>query len=52
MAIRHWVGDDTGYEDWLAAHPTGFQANVGNPPGGRYFRIHRATCALTAFPGS
>lgn len=54
MAIRHWVGDDAGYENWLATHPTGFQGNMGNPPTGAYFRIHRATCTLPdrSLPGS
>jgi hypothetical protein len=54
MAIRNWVDDDAGYEDWVGTHPAGFPANVGNPPSGGYFRIHRATCALPdrSLPGS
>lgn len=43
MAIIHWINDDSGYEGWLSAHPHGFMANLNNPPGGHYFRIHRAT---------
>jgi hypothetical protein len=37
-----------------ASNPAGFQANLGNPPGRRYFRIHRATHALPdrSLPGS
>jgi hypothetical protein len=46
MAITHWINNDAGYEDWLAAHPGAFLANLSNPPGGTYFRIHRATCTL------
>ncbi|QEL17454.1 hypothetical protein PX52LOC_04443 [Limnoglobus roseus] len=46
MAIRHWVSDDAGYENWLAAHPSGFHANVWSRRRPGYFRIHRATCGL------
>lgn len=54
MAVQQWVSDDAGYEDWVATHPDGFQANTGNPPSGWYFRIHRATCSLPdrSSPGS
>ena len=46
MATIHWIDDDAGYEGWLSAHPHGFMANLNKPPGGLYFRIHRATHAL------
>jgi hypothetical protein len=54
MATRHWTDDDAGYEDWVACHPTGFLANLKNPPGGKYFRIHRASCHLPdrSLPGN
>jgi 5-methylcytosine-specific restriction protein A len=54
MATQHWTDDDAGYEDWIASHPAGFLANLKNPPGGQYFRIHRATCRLPdrSLPGS
>jgi hypothetical protein len=46
MAAIHWTNDDAGYEGWLSAHPSGFMANLSNPPRGEYFRIHRATHKL------
>jgi len=46
VAYMKWDTDDRGYEQWLTAHPQGFQANTGRPVGGRYFRIHRADCPL------
>jgi len=54
MAATHWLHDDLGYEGWLSAHPQGFVANVHNPPGGTYFRIHLATHDLPdrSKPGS
>jgi hypothetical protein len=46
MPAIHWIDDDTGYEEWVSAHPEGFVANVHNPPRPNYFKIHRATHKL------
>ena len=42
----HWANDDTGYEEWVSAHPNGFIGNVHKPPSGKYFKIHRASHKL------
>ena len=46
MAALKWDSDDPGYERWVHGHPHGFLANTKRPVGGRYFRIHCASCNL------
>ncbi len=39
-----FVGDDQGYLDWLASHPSGFVVNSGKSPTASYLVLHRASC--------
>jgi hypothetical protein len=37
-------GDDTAYQDWLAAHPHGYVVNIGRSEASRHALLHLATC--------
>jgi hypothetical protein len=42
--VRHFIDDDSGYLDWLAANPEGFVLSVGRSPASAYLVLHRARC--------
>jgi hypothetical protein len=43
-AVRHFIDDDGGYLDWLAANPERFVINAARNPASAYLVLHRARC--------
>ena len=43
-------GDDDGYLDWLAAHPSGYVVNAERNPKSNYLKLHHATCRYISGP--
>jgi hypothetical protein len=43
-------GNDDGYLEWLAAHPTGYVVNAERNPRPSYLKLHRATCRYISGP--
>lgn len=41
---RTFVDDDTGYEQWLREHPSGYVLNCERRPKANYLVLHRARC--------
>jgi hypothetical protein len=42
--MRHFIDDDEGYLDWLAANPERFVINAARNPASAYLVLHRARC--------
>ncbi|MGH3928319.1 MAG: hypothetical protein ACRDTT_36570 [Pseudonocardiaceae bacterium] len=42
--VKSFVDDDTGYLQWLTAHPDGFVLNADRNPTPAYLVLHRASC--------
>jgi len=42
--VESFVDNDTGYLQWLAAHPDGFVMNAARNPTPAYLVLHRTSC--------
>ena len=42
--MESFVDNDTGYLQWLAAHPDGFVMNAARNPTPAYLVLHRTSC--------
>jgi hypothetical protein len=42
--MSYFVNNESGYREWIKAHPLGFVLVSWNPPRANYTTLHRADC--------